>query len=66
MAKKKNEILEIKKPNPNVRNSIVQTRLNAAELKVVHEKAFVHCKGDMSKFIRIAVLNYKPITKKAV
>lgn len=64
--KKKTEISEIKKPNANVRNSIIQTRLNAAELKVAHEKAFVHCGGDMSKFVRIAVLNYKPLTKKAV
>lgn len=57
MAKKK-------KVNPNVRNTIVQARLNATELHVVHKKAFTYCKGSMSKFVRMALLNYKPAIKK--
>jgi hypothetical protein len=59
-------ITGIKKPNPETRNGILQCRVNLAEMKVVHEKAVVFCGGDLSKFVRMACLNYKPLTKKAV
>lgn len=53
----------MRQQNPRARNSVVQTRVNNEELHAIHVKAHAHTQGDISKFMREAALNYKPIKK---
>lgn len=55
-----------KKQNPYARRGLIQARVNNDEMQVILEKALVHTKGEISDFVRLACLNYKPLTKKAI
>lgn len=51
------------KSTREVRNSLVQSRLNLSELAVFNEKAILYAQGEMSDFIRKAGLAYRPTRK---
>lgn len=53
---------EIKKNKPNR----VQARVSLEDFQLILIKARLYTKGDVSKFVRMAVMNYKPIKKVGV
>jgi hypothetical protein len=55
--------METKKQNPFVKRNLIQARVDNDDMKVIIEKAFVYCGGDLSKFVRMACLNFKSVTK---
>lgn len=64
MKKAKNQKpTSTRKPNPYTKRNLIQARLDNDELNIVHPKAVVYCGGNMSEFVRLAVLNYKPLKK---
>ncbi len=52
-----------RKTGENVRTYKGETRLNLTEKTVLIQKANLFNDGDESKFVREAILNYKPIKK---
>ncbi len=55
---------EKKKPNnPSTKRNLVQARIDLADFQEVLMKAQMHTKGNVSDFVRMAVLNYKPLKK---
>ncbi len=54
-----------KPPKAYAKVAIVQARLDNAEFKIVHDKAVVYQKGNVSAFVREALLNYRPLKKAA-
>ena len=50
---------EIKKLNPYSKRNIIQARVDVQEMQQIITKAHLYCSGDISKFIRLACLNYK-------
>lgn len=67
MANEKNsktkETVEQKKLNPYTKRNIIQARVDNEDFQIITEKAFVYCGGDISKFVRLACLNYRPLRK---
>ena len=59
MAKYKEE----KKLNPYSKRGLVQARVDNEEMKIISDKAIIYCDGDLSKFVRLACLNYRPLKK---
>lgn len=52
--------------NPNTRNTIIQTRVNANELHQILKKMYATIKRDnIGEYIRVACLNYVPPKKPA-
>lgn len=54
---------EEKKKNPYVRNGLVQARINPEETAIIVNNAILYTGGDVSKWVRLATLNYKPPRK---
>jgi hypothetical protein len=50
-----------KRLNPYTRRGLIQARVDNEEMQSIITKALVYCKGDVSKFIRMACLNYRPV-----
>jgi hypothetical protein len=48
-----------RKPNPYTRKSLVQARVNNEELAEILKRALYYCDGDLAKYARLAMLNYK-------
>lgn len=55
---------EDKKLNPYSKRNLIQARVDNDELQEILTKARVYCDGDVSKFIRIACKNFKPLQRK--
>ena len=51
------------KPREFVKAGLVQARLDTPQMQMVVEKALVYTKGNVSEFVRQAVLNYRPLKK---
>jgi len=43
--------------------TIIQARVDFNELQEITTKAHIYSKGQMSEYIRLACLNYRPIKK---
>ncbi len=54
-----------KKLNPYTRRNVVQTRVDSEEFREILTKAKVYTNGDVSKFVRLAVMEYKPLKRVA-
>ncbi len=46
--------------NPHVRHGRIILRVNVTEMQKIVEKAFVHCRGNISVWAREALINYTP------
>lgn len=57
---------EKKKINPYTKNGLVQCRVDNDDMKIIVDKATIYTEGDLSKFVRMACLNYRPLTRKAL
>ena len=57
---------KVKKVKKEVRQGLVQSRVTMKEFQVFIEKAFLYTNGDVSKYVRMAGLNYKPLIKTKV
>jgi len=55
--------MEKKKQNPYTKRNLIQARVDTAELQEILTKAHLYTSGDISKFVRMAALNYKPPRK---
>ncbi len=51
---------EKKKQNPYKKTKLIQTRVDNEDFQSITEKAQAHTDGDLSKYVRIATLNYRP------
>ncbi len=56
---------EKKKQNPYTKRNLIQARVDTDEFREILTKARVYHAGDVSKFVREAALNYKPIKRGA-
>lgn len=54
---------EAKKQNPYTKRNIIQARVDTEEFREILTKATMYTKGDVSKFVRMAVMNYRPTKK---
>ena len=54
----------MKKPK-NLRAALIQSRVTSAELQEILTKAHVYTEGSVSRFVRLACLNYRPIERRA-
>lgn len=52
-----------KKEKKVIKSTLVQARLDGPQMQEVVNKAFVYSKGNVSAFVREAVLNYRPLKK---
>lgn len=50
---------EKKKQNPYTKRNLIQARVDTEEFREILTKAQLYTGGDVSKFVREAVLNYK-------
>ncbi len=53
-----------RKQNPYTKRNLIQARVDAEEFRLILIQAQIHTDGDLSKFVRMAALNYKPKAKK--
>lgn len=56
---------ETKKQNPYLKKHMIQARVDAEDMREILTKSLYYCAGDLSSFVRMACLNYKPRKKKA-
>lgn len=64
MAKKQSvQELANKKLNPYARRTLIQARVNNEEMQEILTKALLYSKGNVSNYIRLAALNYRPVKK---
>jgi hypothetical protein len=54
-----------KKVKKKARNCLLQARCNHDEQREIHTKAVMYAKGEMSEFVRMACLNYRPLRRVA-
>lgn len=47
----------------NLRNGRINTRVSIKEHQEILTKAQVYCDGDISKFMRMAALEYRPLKR---
>lgn len=52
-----------KKPVRYVRGGLIQSRVNVDEFREILTKAQVYAKGNMSDFVRMACLAYRPLKR---
>lgn len=52
-----------KKLNPYTKRSLIQAKVNTEELQMIITKARMFTDGNVSEFVRLAALNYKPIKR---
>lgn len=52
-----------KKSNPYTKRTVIQARVDNDELRQIVEKAIMYCDGELSEFIRLACLSYRPLKK---
>lgn len=52
-----------KKIKPYVRRGLIQARINAEEMQEIMTKAHLYSKGNISNYVRLACLGYRPIKK---
>lgn len=50
---------ETKKINFKNKKTRIMARVNNEELAVIHRKAFIYARGNMSEFLRIAALAFE-------
>lgn len=55
-----------KPQNPYSKRSLIQSRVDTKELQTIVTKAVMFANGNVSEWVRMASLNYKPITKSKV
>lgn len=55
---------EAKKQNPYLKKHMIQARVDAEDMREIVTKALYFCAGDLSAFVRLACLSYKPRKKK--
>lgn len=48
---------------PYTKLSLIQTRVNNKQLQEIVTKAHLYAEGNMSEYVRLACLNYRPIRK---
>ena len=54
-------MIKDKKKTP--RAGLIQARVNNIELKEIVTKAMIYTGGDISKLVRLSVLNYRPLKR---
>lgn len=54
-----------KKVNPYLKKNLIQARVDNEDLQIIFTKAQVYCGGDISQFVRMACLNFRPLKRKA-
>lgn len=64
MAKTKSKTTT-RKPNPYTKRNLVQCRVDNEELNEIFTKAQVYSAGNISEYLRLAVLSYKPLKRGA-
>ena len=50
---------EYKPVNPYTKRGLIQARVNNEQLQQIVTKAFIYCGGDISKYVRLACLEFK-------
>jgi len=54
---------QVKKQNPAIRSGLVQSRVNVNEMQEIVTKAHMYSNGNLSNYVRLACLNFRPIKK---
>ena len=57
---------EIKKLNPYSKRNRLNFRVDNEEMQTIFTKALLYADGDVSVYLRMAALGYKPYTKMKV
>lgn len=64
MSKKAKSVYTEEKPiNPHTRRTLIQARVNTKEMQEILTRALMYCNGDVSKYVRMSTLNYRPVKK---
>ena len=58
-----NRIKPVKKLNPYTKRNRIEARVDNEELREILTKARLYCGGNLSLYVREAVLKYKPVKK---
>jgi uncharacterized protein (DUF1778 family) len=53
----------VKKLNAFTKRGLIQARVNNDDMREIVTKAQMYTKGNVSDFVRLAALNYRPLTK---
>ncbi len=53
-----------KRQNPYTRRNTIQSRVDNKELQEIFTKARLYSNGNISEYVRLAALNYRPINRK--
>ena len=53
-----------KKVKPYTRRGLIQARVSVSDMQEIITKSLLYTKGNVSEYIRLAAINYRP-TKKA-
>lgn len=54
-----------KKPNAYAKRGLIQTRVSTEDLREIIAKSVLYAKGNVSEYVRMAALNYRPTRKVA-
>jgi hypothetical protein len=54
-----------KKTNAYTKRGLIQTRVSTEDLREIITKSVLYAKGNVSEYIRMAALNYRPTRKVA-
>ncbi len=52
-----------KKTNAFTRRGMIQARVDVADMREIIAKSILYSKGNLSEYVRMAALNYRPIRK---
>jgi hypothetical protein len=58
-----NTIMKTKKIKPYIKRGLIQARVTNAEMVEVVNKATIYAGGNLSEYVRIACLKYRPLNK---
>jgi uncharacterized protein (DUF1778 family) len=53
----------VKKLNAFTKRGLIQARVNNDDMREIVTKAQMYTKGNVSDFVRLAALNYRPLKK---